>query len=386
MQVSGLLQNKTPLMVGAAVIAALLIPAFWHSPDPPAKISSKNPPVQNKALTAEQVDAYVKDVKRRTEELDAETRQTKAIQDRQQAMASGVPTGQPVGYAPAPQAQHPEKDSNIALSFRAGGRSQMPAVPADTDIKKLIEEERTALAQNIHDAQLRTLQNSPYLPKKRDPEEEDEEKKPDPKAVPEELTRSVGKTYRLFEGSLIESVLQNRLNGSFTGPVDVLVTSPVYSHDAQHVLIPQGSRVVGEAQRVNAQGQQRLAVVFHRMIMPDGYSVNLDQFKGLNQIGETGLKDKIDHHYLQIFSTSIALGLVSGFSLVGTGGAYTAGGFSQYRQGVSSSIGTSSTRVLDQGLNILPTITIREGHRVRIMLRQDLELPALENHRIAGDI
>jgi hypothetical protein len=73
-----------------------------------------------------------------------------------------------------------------------------------------------------------------------------------------------------------------------------MVTNPVYSHDGQHVLIPEGTFLLGDVHKVSGTGQQRLAVTFHRMIMPDGYSVDLDQFHGLNQIGETGLSDQLN--------------------------------------------------------------------------------------------
>ena len=96
------------------------------------------------------------------------------------------------------------------------------------------------------------------------------------------------KLYRLFEGTVLETVLTNRLDGSFSGPVNCMVTSDIYSHNGQHLLIPQGTRVLGEVRKVDTFGQQRLAVAFHRLIMPDGYALNLDKFQGLNQIGETG--------------------------------------------------------------------------------------------------
>jgi hypothetical protein len=83
-----------------------------------------------------------------------------------------------------------------------------------------------------------------------------------------------------------------------------MVTTNVYSHDRQHVVIPQGSRILGEARRVDNFGQERVAVFFHRIIMPDGYSVSLDQFQGLNQVGETGLKDRVNNHYMKIFGAS----------------------------------------------------------------------------------
>ena len=89
------------------------------------------------------------------------------------------------------------------------------------------------------------------------------------------VNQSRGKKYVLFEGTVIETVLMNRLDGSFAGPVMCLVSTDVYSHDRQHVLIPAGTKVLGEAQKVNAFGQDRLAVFFHRLIMPDGYSETL---------------------------------------------------------------------------------------------------------------
>ena len=133
-------------------------------------------------------------------------------------------------------------------------------------------------------------------------------------------------------------------------------------------------------------GQQRVAVSFHRIIMPDGYSVSLDQFQGLNQVGETGLKDKVNHHYTRIFGSSLALGAIAGFSLGNTNQGLTQSGTDAYRAGVAQSFGQSGARVLDRFLNILPTVTIREGHRVKIYLAGDLLIPAYERHEMPSDL
>jgi type IV secretion system protein TrbI len=194
------------------------------------------------------------------------------------------------------------------------------------------------------------------------------------------LQRAEGKKYRLFEGTVLETVLTNRLNGSFSGPVNVMLTTSVYSHDHQQLLIPQGSRVLGEVAKVNSFGQQRLAVFFHRLIMPDGYSISLDQFHGLNQIGETGLRDQVNHHYLQVFGVSLAIGAIAGIEQAGSNYGYSAGGVDAYRRGVSESLSQSALRILDRYLNILPTLTVREGHRVKVFLSDDLMLPAYERH------
>jgi type IV secretion system protein VirB10 len=182
---------------------------------------------------------------------------------------------------------------------------------------------------------------------------------------------------RLTEGTVIETVLINRLDGSLAGPVACLVTTPVYAHDRQRVLIPAGARVLGAAAPVQTWGESRLAVSFHRLVMPDGRTVSLDRFKGLDQIGETGLKDDVDRHYLQVFGASIAIGALSGLSQYGVTGGFGPSSFGdQYRQAAGASLAASTGRVLDRYLNVLPTITIREGYRIKVYLTNDLDLPA----------
>src|SRR5713226_948296 len=196
-----------------------------------------------------------------------------------------------------------------------------------------------------------------------------------------------GQPYVLFEGTELETALVNRLDGDFSGPVKVMVTNHVYSHDRQHVLIPEGTFALGETSKVQGFGQRRLAVVFHRLIMPDGYTVDLDQFHGLNQIGETGLKDQVNHHYFQIFGSSIALGIIAGAAQSSNSSAgLSQTGSEAYRSGIAGSVSQSSTQVLDRFLNIPPTVTIREGHRVKVYFTQGLLLPAYENHTVPPNI
>ncbi|HEY1759365.1 MAG TPA: TrbI/VirB10 family protein [Bryobacteraceae bacterium] len=200
------------------------------------------------------------------------------------------------------------------------------------------------------------------------------------------IDAATGQPYVLYEGSTLDTVLMNRLDGDVAGPVKVLVSNPVYSHDRQHVLIPDGTIVLGEAKKIGSAGfgqQSRMAVVFHRLIMPDGYSVDLDQFHGLDQIGEEGLKDKVNNHYLQIFGASIALGMIAGAGVIEEGGGtITTSGSQAFATGASSNISQSATSILDRFMQIPPTITIREGHRVKLYFMQDMLLPAYEYHVI----
>jgi len=190
---------------------------------------------------------------------------------------------------------------------------------------------------------------------------------------------------RLLEGTVIETVLLNRLNGTFAGPVECLVTTPVYSHDRQRIVIPAGARVLGEAALVQTWGDTRLAVSFHRLVMPDGRTHSLDQFKGLDQIGETGVHDDVNRHYLQVFGASIAIGALSGLAQWGTTTGYATNTFSdQYRQAAGASLAASTGRVLDRYLNVLPTITIREGYRIKVYLTRDLDLSVKTTQTAGG--
>lgn len=191
--------------------------------------------------------------------------------------------------------------------------------------------------------------------------------------------------YHLLEGTFLETVLTNRLDSSFSGPVNCMVTANVFSRDGMVLLIPQGTRALGEVKKLESMGQQRLAVFFHRLVMPDGYSVSLDQFHGLNQIGETGLRDQVNHHYLQIFGVSLAIGAIAGLAQANTRYGTTESGLDAYQQGVTTSLSETSMRILDRYLNVLPTMTIREGYRVKVYLSQDLVLPAYSEHQMPSD-
>jgi type IV secretory pathway VirB10-like protein len=187
---------------------------------------------------------------------------------------------------------------------------------------------------------------------------------------------------QVLEGTLIDAVLTNRLDGGMAAPVSCLVTNPVYALSGRDVLIPAGARVLGETRPVQALGESRLAVLFHRLILPDGRTLALDQFKGLNQIGDAGLRDKVNHHYWSTFGAAAAVGLVSGLSqLIGTAGLGLGDGDrTLVVAGSAADAGAQATaQVMTRFLNRLPTVTIREGHRVKVYVTSDLELPVWES-------
>ncbi|MCY3706207.1 MAG: TrbI/VirB10 family protein [Gammaproteobacteria bacterium] len=178
---------------------------------------------------------------------------------------------------------------------------------------------------------------------------------------------------RIREGSFLEAVLLTQLSGEFPGPVLAMASVPMYSADRQRVLVPRGARVVGTARAVQDRDQSRLAVAFHRLLLPDGGWVDLE-FAGLNQAGEGALRDRVNRRYLATFAAAGAVGALSGLTLSGAS-AYG------LRAGVGQGLGNSATSLLDRYLNRMPEITIRAGHRLRIWFTSDVLVPTPTAHR-----
>ena len=177
---------------------------------------------------------------------------------------------------------------------------------------------------------------------------------------------------RIYEGSFLEGVLVTQLSGDFPAPVLAQVAVPFYSADRQRILIPRGSRAIGTAAAVTGQDQERLAVGFHRLILPDGRWISLP-FHGLNQVGEGALKDRANRHYFSMFAAAGAVGVISGLTLQNSN-PY-GGGAQAFRAGAGQGLGQGATQILQRFLNRLPNITIRAGHRLRIWFTSDVLVP-----------
>jgi type IV secretion system protein VirB10 len=398
---------QTWVLLGiTAIVVVVIALAGNDKPKPPtAKAAGGAVPEAQAQTQADQVGERLAQLK-----ADAERAQQEALamqtmlasQQQRQGMGLEAPS---MGASPAPGAedelrkQQAQREysslfaSQLARSYRAeapvaaGPAPVAGAAPAaDTQAARLrdprlVELDRQIQSLDVQGQQL--LDAMKPTPAAAPPAA--------PAAAPRPVTTARNQAvagaqhYVLLEGTVLESALLTRLNSDFAGPVIVQTTAPVYTRNMQHVLIPSGSRVLGEAKRTEAFGQTRLAVVFHRLLMPDGYSIDLDQFTGISARGESALADQVNRHYVQIFGTSIALGMLGGLSSIGTSPVNPTT-FDQFRMGGASSFGQSATHVLDKFLNIMPTITIREGHRMRVWIAQDIALPAYEAHAMPGNL
>jgi type IV secretion system protein VirB10 len=401
------------LLISLALVMVLIM---WltggKKPQPPAKAIPPAPMVQ---APLEVNDAKIAELQNRIQELQREQllAENALAQPNHPSSTStpDLPQTQQSGAAGNGSADRPEDviraerkkreylslfSSNLALSYRkppsgvtapaAEPNSAPPNfVPSEPDAAQIAK-----LWKEMQPNSVPSMATSFSAPAKKDsaetPDDRKEEIRTPAAASPGAANAAAGRTYVLFEGNILESVLINRLDGQFSGPIECLLATAVYSNDRQHLLIPAGSKLLGETKKVDSLGQKRLAVAFHRLLMPDGFSVSLDQFKGLNQTGDTGLRDQVNNHYLRIFGVSLAIGVLGAVAEAGTGNALTSSSSDLMRQGLAASMAQSSAQILDKFLNILPTVTIREGHRVKVYLSGDLALPDYNNHKMPSDL
>ncbi len=190
-----------------------------------------------------------------------------------------------------------------------------------------------------------------------------------------------GRLYRVFEGTVFEGVVTNHIDGALAGPMIVMLTTDYYSHDHQQLLLPQGTRLIGTVQSVGASGQRKLMVTFNRAICPDGFSLDLNRFTGLDPLGTTGLATSVNNHYLSSFVAAAAVGGIGGLAQVGNSGSVLDSG-TQIRNGISSQTAAESEQVLNKFLSRLPVITVKEGSRARVYINQDFLIPSYAEHRV----
>ena len=177
----------------------------------------------------------------------------------------------------------------------------------------------------------------------------------------------------LLAGSVIAASLITGLNSDLPGMVTAQVTQNVFDTVTGRILlVPQGSRLIGKYDSVVAFGQKRALVIWQRLILPDGSSVRLDNMPATDPSGFAGLSDKVDFHTWTLLK-GVAIATV-----LGVGSELSIDGESDLVQAIRESAQSNTARAGDQitqrNLDISPTITIRPGAPVRVLVTRDLIL------------
>ena len=182
--------------------------------------------------------------------------------------------------------------------------------------------------------------------------------------------------YVVLAGSTIAAALITGLSSDLPGQVVAQVTEDVFDTVSGRTrLIPQGTRLIGVYDARVTYGQSRALVVWTRMILPDGRSMELERLVGTDAAGQSGLADRIDKHTGKL----LMAGLLSTLFGVGANAATVSGGdnsgiASAIRESAGRSVESAGDKIVGRQLDVQPTITVRPGARVRVLVSRDLAL------------
>lgn len=202
----------------------------------------------------------------------------------------------------------------------------------------------------------------------------------DPRVTSSERLQAPASPYVLQAGAIIPAALVTGLRSDVPGLAIAQVTQDVFdSLGGGHLLIPQGARLIGRYDTGITNGQRRLGVSWDRLILPSGRSILLDQLPGADAQGMAGLQDEIDFHRWEI------LGAAGLSTLLAIGAEAATGGESDVvralRRGAAQSVSDVGQQVVGRSLDRAPTLMIRPGAPLRVILTRDLVLESYGEDR-----
>ena len=180
--------------------------------------------------------------------------------------------------------------------------------------------------------------------------------------------------YQVMAGTVISASLLTGINSDLPGRVTAQITENIYDTvSGRYLLIPQGSRVIGTYDSVIAFGQDRALVIWQRIIMPDGSSMVIENLPATDTAGYAGLEDEVDFHTWRLLK-GIVLSTLLGVGTELTFGDQEEDLVKAIRESSQDSANQVGQRITERNLNIQPTITIRPGWPLRIIVNKDLVL------------
>ncbi|MDX2481725.1 MAG: TrbI/VirB10 family protein [Desulfuromusa sp.] len=186
--------------------------------------------------------------------------------------------------------------------------------------------------------------------------------------------------YELRAGFVIPGILISGINSALPGQIEAQVSQNVYdTATGKYLLLPQGARLVGTYSSDVAYGQARVLVSWQRISFPDGKAMDIGSMPGADIAGFSGLKDKVNNHYLRTFGSAILMSaVVAGVNLSQDDSNGVGGGSDKQRasdamsEALGQQLGQVMTKMISKNLNISPTLTIRPGKRFNIVVTKDI--------------
>jgi type IV secretory pathway VirB10-like protein len=200
---------------------------------------------------------------------------------------------------------------------------------------------------------------------------------PDRSTTAADRVSALVSSYVVQAGNIIPASLITGIRSDLPGQITAQVTENVYdSPTGRFVLIPQGTRLIGIYDSQIASGQSRVLLVWTRLILPNGRSIVLERQTGADSAGYSGLEDGVDNHWGALFKAALLSTLLGvGSELGSTTGAGSNGDvITALRRGSSDSLNQTGQKVVQQNLNVQPTLTVRPGFPVRVIVNRDIVL------------
>jgi type IV secretion system protein TrbI len=199
------------------------------------------------------------------------------------------------------------------------------------------------------------------------------ERASDRRTVSSERLTGLASPSILQAGSVIPAALITGIRSDLPGLVTAQVTQNVYdSPTGRILLIPQGSRLIGDYDADVAFGQSRILLAWNRLILPDGRSIVLERQPASDPRGFAGLQDGTDYHWGGVLKAALVSTLLGAGSELGSGND---GNLARaFRRGTQDSINRAGEQIVSRELNVRPSLTIRPGFPVRVLVTRDLVL------------
>ena len=196
----------------------------------------------------------------------------------------------------------------------------------------------------------------------------------DKRTISPDRLEAAASPYVVQAGTVIPAALITGIRSDLPGQITAQVTEAVYdTPSGKFLLIPQGAKLIGQYDSSVAFGQSRVLLVWTRIIMPDGNSIVLERQLGADTEGYAGLEDEVDNHWGMLLKAAVLSTLLSVGAEAGT--SQDENNLVQaIRSGASNSISQTGQQIVQRQLNIQPTLTIRPGFPVRVIVTRDLVL------------
>lgn len=183
--------------------------------------------------------------------------------------------------------------------------------------------------------------------------------------------------FLLRQGTIIPSILLSSVNSDLPGQILAQVTDDVLDSPlGNHILIPRGSKLVGQYGFSPDYGQERLMMGFNRIIFPDGKAKDIGAMPGTGTDGFAGADAHVNNHLLRLFTSSVLLAGVGTTTILTSQNSYNSDGDikanSAFAQSLSESLGQTATKIIERNLNVSPTLEVKAGYSFNVTLIKDL--------------